>query len=111
MAVKLTQISRVGTPPADNDVRQAEKSELPRYDSTVTTKAADIGSAIQLDETTTIISIFEDAGTGFTWGIVTTEGASIPANSPEWKADGPADWWQVPRTPGVARWFKTAALS
>ena len=110
MAVKLRQVSKAGALHSDNPGVEPS-APVPHYDSTVTTKSAAIGSAIQLDATTTVVSMTESAGTGFKWGIVATEGGSLPANSPECNSANFGEFWSVGKSTGAARWFKTAALS
>lgn len=110
MVVKLTQISKAWAVHSDNP-SVAPASPVPYYDVTVTTKLAAIGSAVQLDEATTMISMMEDSGTAFVWAIVPTSGAALPADSPECNYVTAGEFWGVGKATGAARWFKTAAAS
>lgn len=108
MAVWLTQASRAGTIPADKPNVQGGQSQLSRYDATVTSKTVAIGgAAIELDETTTHITIGGDASTSFRWALVATSGASLPANSPVCMLGQRATWDLEDDGP---RFFKTSSV-
>lgn len=116
MAVSLMQVGRTGAVPGSKANVVSGGTPVTEYDTSVTDQDHTLGGdAILLADATELIGICDAAAagaqTGFRWAIVTTAGAALPANSPRWLPDQGRDWWGTKPTPGVARYFKTAALS
>lgn len=110
MAVWLTEISKVGALDRATNVG-GDTSQIPHYDSNVTSKTFAIGAAgTELGTATRAITIADDASTGFRWALVSAADAALPDNSPVWLPGSGPSTWSIGAS-SSARFFKTAALA